>query len=120
MTTMIHADPVPLRVDAHGVIRIGESRLSLEVLLDYHQQGMTPEAIADGYQGVITLADVHAVLAYYNRHRDEVDEYLRRRAAEAETARGQLEATQPPRPGFREELLARQARLGIGHVAPDQ
>ena len=119
MTMTIHADPVPLRVDDKGVIRVGDSRLSLEVILDYHHQGMTAEAIAEGYQDIITLADVHAVLAYYHRHRDEVDVYLRRRDQEAEAIRRQIEAAQPPRPGFREELLARQARRDNGHATSD-
>lgn len=108
MTMTIHADPVPLRVDEFGVIRIGDSRLSLEVVLDYHHQGMTVEEIAEGYQDIITLADVHAVLAYYHRHRAEVDSYLQRRNKEAEALRQQIEAEQPPRPGFRDKLLARQ------------
>ena len=120
MSMLIHADPVPLRVDEHGVVRVGDSRLSLEVVLDYHQQGMTPEAIAEGYADIITLADVLAVLAYYHRHRAEVDDYLQRREQEAESVRRLLEAEQPPRPGFREELLARQAHRVNGHVAPGQ
>jgi uncharacterized protein (DUF433 family) len=120
MSMTIHADPVPLRVDEHGVIRVGDSRLALEVLVDYHAQGLTPEAIAEGYQDVITLADVHAVLAYYHRHRDEVDSYLHRRDKEAEAIRRQIETEQSPRPGFREELLTRQARREKGHVASDE
>jgi uncharacterized protein (DUF433 family) len=120
MSMTIHTDPVPLQVDEHGVIRVGSSRLSLEVILDYYEQGMTAETIAEGYQDVITLADVHAALAYYLRHRDEVDRYLQRRGREAEVIRRQIEAEQPSRPGFREELLARQARREKGHVAPDE
>ncbi len=120
MTMAIHADPVPLRVDEHGVIRIGGSRLALEVVLDYHHQGMTAEDIAEGYAGIIALADVHAVLAYYHRHREEIDSYLQRREQEAEVIRREIEAVQPPRPGFRDELLARQARRDKGHVASDQ
>jgi uncharacterized protein (DUF433 family) len=120
MSMTIHADAVPLRVDEHGVIRIGDSRLSLDVIVGYHHQGMTAEAIAEGYRDIIALADVHSVLAYYFRHRDEVDSYLQRRAQEAEAIRRQIEAAQPPRPGFREELRARQARRENGHVAPDQ
>jgi uncharacterized protein (DUF433 family) len=77
----------PCGSNEHGVIRIGDSRLSLEVVLDYHHQGMSAEAIADGYQDIITLADVHAVLAYYLRHRDEVDSYLQDRERKAECAR---------------------------------
>src|SRR6266404_5434647 len=107
MTMTIHADPVPLRVDEHGVIRIGDSRLALEVVLDYHHQGMAAEAIAEGYADIISLADVHAVLAYYHRHREEIDRYLQYRGQQAEVARREIEATQSPRPGFRDELLAR-------------
>lgn len=118
--TTIHADPVPLRVDEQGVIRVGDSRISLDVILDYHQQGMSAEAIADGYQDDITVADVHAVLAYFHRHRDEIDTYLKRRKEEADALRRQIEASQPARPGFREELIARQARQGTGHAANDQ
>ncbi|HEV3081624.1 MAG TPA: DUF433 domain-containing protein [Gemmataceae bacterium] len=120
MTITIHADPVPLRVDEHGVIRIGDSRLALEAVLDYHHQGMAAEAIAEGYADIITLADVHAVLAYYHRHREEIDRYLQYRDQQAEAARRDIEATQPTRPGFRDELLARQARRDNGHVASGQ
>ena len=111
MTMTINADPVPLRMDEYGVIRIGISRLSLDVVLDYHQQGMTAEAIAEGYQDIVSQAGVHAALAYYLRHFEEVDGYLERRDQEAKTLQRQLEAEQPPRPGFREELLARQERM---------
>jgi len=117
MTITIHADPVPLRVDEHGVIRIGDSRLALEVLLDYHHQGMTAEAIAEGYADILTLADVHAVLAYYHRHREEIDHYVQCRDQEAAASRREIEASQPPRPGFGDELLARQARRDNGHAA---
>jgi uncharacterized protein (DUF433 family) len=113
----IHADPVPLRLDEHGVIRIADSRISLEVILDYYHQGMPAEAIAEGYEDVITLADVYAVLAYYHRHRDEVDAYLHQRDQESEALRRQVETEQPRRPGFLEELLARQARRVNSHVA---
>lgn len=120
MSMMIHADPVPLCVDDHGVIRIGESRLPLEVVLDYHNQGLTAEAIAEGYQDIISLADVHAVLAYYLRHQDEVDQYLQRREQEAEELRSEVESRQPSRPGLREELLARQARRENGHASTNE
>jgi uncharacterized protein (DUF433 family) len=120
MTTTIHADPVPLHVDEHGVIRVGKSRLPLDVILDYHKQGMTAEAIAAGYEDEVTLADVHAVLAYYLRHRDEVDLYLERRRQESDDLRRQIQAQQPARPGLHAELLAREARRENGHVASDE
>jgi hypothetical protein len=33
MTITLHADPVPLRVDDTGAIRVGQSRVTLDVLL---------------------------------------------------------------------------------------
>jgi hypothetical protein len=49
--------------------------------------GMSPEQIASEYVG-LTLADVHAALAYYHDHKEEIRAYLREeeaRDAELET-----------------------------------
>ena len=96
MTITLHADPVPLRVDDTGAIRVGQSRVTLDVLLQYWRLGMKPEEIARGLD-TLTLADVHGALAYYFRHETEIDEYLRRRAEEAEELRQQIEAANAPR-----------------------
>src|SRR5712691_5316545 len=96
MTITLHADPVPLRVDDTGAIRVGESRVTLDVLLQYWRQGMKPEEIARGLD-TLTLANVHGALAYYFRHETEIDDYLRRRAEEAEELRQQIEAANAPR-----------------------
>ena len=40
MTVTLHADPVPLRVDETGTIRVGSSRVTLDVLLEYWRLGM--------------------------------------------------------------------------------
>jgi uncharacterized protein (DUF433 family) len=90
MTITLHADPVPLRVDDTGTIRVGQSRVTLDVLLQYWRTGMKPEDIARGLD-TLTLADVHGALAYYFRHQTEIDNYLRRREEEAEQLRQQIE-----------------------------
>src|SRR5438876_11825934 len=90
MSITLHADPLPLRVDDTGAIRVGQSRVTLDVLLQYWRMGMTPEEIARGLD-TLTLADVHGALAYYLRHQSEIDNYLRRRDEEAETLRKQIE-----------------------------
>jgi uncharacterized protein (DUF433 family) len=95
MTITLHADPVPLRVDETGTIRVGESRITLDVLLQYWHSGMTPEDIAGGLD-TISLADVHGALSYYFRHQAEIDEYLRQREEEAEQLRKQIEAANAP------------------------
>jgi uncharacterized protein (DUF433 family) len=96
MTITLHADPVPLRVDDTGTIRVGQSRVTLDVLLQYWRLGMSAEEIARGLD-TLTLADVHGALAYYFRHQTEVDEYLARREEEAETLRHQIETANASR-----------------------
>jgi uncharacterized protein (DUF433 family) len=44
----------------------------MDVVLYHEQRGYTPAQIADMFPG-ITLADVHAALAYYHDHRDEIE-----------------------------------------------
>src|SRR5437588_9473797 len=105
MTITLHADPVPLRVDDTGAIRVGQSRVTLDVLLQYWRLGMKPEEIARGLD-TLTLADVHGALAYYLRHQAEMDTYLRQREEEAERLRQEIEATNASR------LAALKARLG--------
>src|SRR5437867_165853 len=103
----LQADPLPLRVDEGGVIRVGKSRVSLDLVVDQYENGMTAEGLVRAYDTLV-LADVHAVIAYYLHHREEVRAYLSRRREEAETLRTQIEAEHPRI--SREELLARRAR----------
>ena len=55
----------------------------------------------------LLLADVHAAIAYYLRHKGEVQAYLKRRAAEAETLRARIEAEHSRITP--EELIARRS-----------
>jgi uncharacterized protein (DUF433 family) len=92
MTLVIHADPVPLCADpVTGVIRVGNSRVTLDTLLAEYRKGASPEKIAEEFDA-ITLADVHFAIAYYLRHQDEVNAYLRWREAEAVRIRKDLES----------------------------
>src|SRR5438105_15454139 len=102
----IHADPPPLQVDRGGAVRIGTSRISLDLVVEQYDNGMTPEDMVRAYDTLV-LADVHAVIAYYLRHRDEVRMFLKRRAEEAEALRAKIEAEHPR--VAREELLARRS-----------
>ncbi len=102
----LHAEPPPLRVDEGGCVRVGPSRVSLDVLVEQYENGMTPEGLVRAYDA-LALADVHAVIAYYLRHRDLVRAYLKQREAEAEALREKVEAERPRM--TRDELLARQS-----------
>jgi hypothetical protein len=63
--------------------------------------GMSPDEIVSEYP-TITLSDVHAALAYYFDHRDEVDRDIRDGEEFAEKLRGGA-------PSIFEELKARKA-----------
>lgn len=96
MPFTIKADPVPLRVDEYGVIRVGESQVLLDIVIREFNNGADAEAIAHGYS-TLKLADVYDVIAYYLRHREEVDEYLRARREHAQKLKEEIEAKQPAR-----------------------
>ena len=101
----LHAEAPPLRADEGGVIRLGESRVSLDLVVEQYENGMTPEDMVRAYD-TLALADVHAVIAYYIRHRDEVRAYLKRRAEDAQALRAKVEGERPR--VARAELLARR------------
>jgi uncharacterized protein (DUF433 family) len=101
-----HPEPPPLRVDEGGAVRVGKSRVSLDLVVEQYENGMTPEDLVRAYD-TLDLADVHAVIAYYLRHRAEVRAYLTRREEEARALRAQIEAERPR--VSREELLARRS-----------
>jgi uncharacterized protein (DUF433 family) len=111
--------PVPLREDETGAIRVGGTRVLLELVVRAFEDGATPETIVQRYE-TLKLADVYAVIGYCLTHKKEVAEYLAEREAQAAEVRRKIEASQPPRPGFREVLLARQARRGQGDAPAAQ
>jgi uncharacterized protein (DUF433 family) len=107
--TVIHADPVPLRVDETGTIRVGNTRITLDVLLGCLLAGINPEAVvSEEWYPALALADVHAVLAYYYRHQAELDEYLSSRRELAERTRAEIEASQPTFAAVKAHLVARR------------
>jgi uncharacterized protein (DUF433 family) len=97
---------VPLREDAHGAIRIGETRVLLDLVVHEFRSGATPEEIVESY-GALDLADVYAVIGYCLRHPATIEAYLRRREQEAKAVREMIEASQPPRPNLRATIMAR-------------
>jgi uncharacterized protein (DUF433 family) len=94
---------IPLRMDAHGALRVGGTQVTLDVLMDAYDQGATPEQITQKF-GELRLDDVYAVITYYLRHTVEVRAYLAARSHEADDLRRQAEAASPPGV-LRERLL---------------
>jgi hypothetical protein len=56
----------------------------------------------------VTLADIYAVMAYYLRHREEIEAYLDAREQRAEEFRQRLERHQMGLSDLRQRLRARQ------------
>ena len=106
MSLSLQAKPVPVRTDEHGVIRVGETRVSLDTVIFAFNQGSTPEEIVSDYS-TLDLSDVYAVIAYYLQNQTEVEEYLRERGEQRNTVRREMEA-RFPQAGIRERLLARR------------
>lgn len=105
MNLAIHPDSVPLRAEPDGSVRIGKTRVLLDLVIHEYHQGASPEMIVQSYSS-LAVADVFAVIAYYLNHREEVDQYLRERRQEAEEIRRKhLELF--PQDGIRERLMAR-------------
>jgi len=106
MTLDIVTEPVPLAVDEHSVVRVGGTRVTLDVIVHLFQQGATAEEIAVDFPA-ITLADVYDAIAYYLRHTKDVDAYLSFRQDQADAAREKAERRFDPA-GLRDRLLARE------------
>ena len=94
----------------HMVVNFIASLLPLAVaaagLVAAFRRGESPEAIQDDYDAV-SLADVYAILAYYLRHRQEVDAYIAEQAREGAEVRARIEQLHPMPEGLRAKLLAR-------------
>jgi uncharacterized protein (DUF433 family) len=110
MSLTIENEQVPLKVDSHGVIRVGGTRVTLDTVIAAFKEGATAEEIVYRYP-TLHLADVYAVLSYYLRRKQEIEAYLRQREHKAEQIRQQYK-TLFELDGVRDRLLARQAKTG--------
>ena len=108
MSLTISAEPVPLTTDAGGVVRVGDTRVSLDSVIFAFKDGSTPEEIVQQYTTLV-LADAYAVIVYYLQHQTEVEAYLEERHAQREEIRKEIESRFDPH-GIRDRLLARRRR----------
>ncbi|HEV7904841.1 MAG TPA: DUF433 domain-containing protein [Pyrinomonadaceae bacterium] len=108
MTTnlSLQSKPVPLITDEQDVLRVGDTRVSLDTVIFAFKQGATPEEIVVDYS-TLDLSDVYAVITYYLQNQTEVEAYLQRRQAQRDEVRREAE-TRFPQAGLRERLLARR------------
>lgn len=101
---------VPLRTDRDGVVRIGNTRVTLLTLIGCHQRGDTAEDIHEGFP-TVPLSDIYAVIAYYLAHQSDLDAWAAQIYAEAEQERQEREANDPKAQAFNtrmRELIAQK------------
>jgi len=66
-----------VRMDEHGVMRVGQTRVMLDSVVAAFQQGHSAETIQQQYPA-LTLEQVYGAIAHYLSNRDEIDQYLER------------------------------------------
>jgi uncharacterized protein (DUF433 family) len=106
LSDTLTAQSPPLHMDRDGVVRVGGTRVTLDTLVEAYASGATPEEIVQAYDS-LELADVHATISYYLRHRPEVEDYLSQRREFAARVREENER-RLARQDIRQRLLSRQ------------
>jgi uncharacterized protein (DUF433 family) len=82
---------IPLVVTEQGTIRIKGSRVSLDSIVHHFKLGATAEQIVQSFPS-LRLSDVYSTIAYYLKHRQEVETYLQQQKVEADNLQGELES----------------------------
>ena len=91
MTTLEKTQAMPLRLTEDGTIRIADSRVSLDSVLQHYKLGASAEQIAQKFPA-LDLADVYASISYYLNHEEAVEEYLRQQEAEGDEVQQEIES----------------------------
>ncbi|MBN2580282.1 MAG: DUF433 domain-containing protein [Pirellulales bacterium] len=107
MSVAIQTDPLQLREDSSGGLRIGQSRVLLELVLRAFQDGATPEAIVQRYP-TLSLDQVYSVIAYYLQHHHEMERYLAGREEQAAEVQQRIEKEQGNLADLRRRLIAQR------------
>lgn len=110
MNFSIAVNAIQLESDEDGVIRIGNTRVTLDTIIAAFLNGATAEEITQQYPS-LNLADVYQVIGQYLRQPEAIDEYLNQRRSQSEAVRGLNESRFDPQ-GIRDRLLARRAGQG--------
>jgi uncharacterized protein (DUF433 family) len=110
MRLVLESPPLPLQADADGVVRVAETRVTLETVIVAFKNGATAEQIAHDYP-VLHLADIYAVITFYLRQPEAVDAYLAEQRLAGQHIRDLMETRFDPH-GIRDRLLARRTHKG--------
>ena len=103
--------PEFLEQQPRGSIRLAGSRIGLEHLVEFYNQGYSPEMLLAQFP-TLSLAQIHKTIAYYLDHAAEVDAYVAN--CSQAVARQRTASPSPPSPN---ELRQRLNQLGNASAA---
>ena len=106
----IEAESPPIVQWPDGSLRVGQTRVLVDLIIHEFQRGATAEQIVQSYE--VPLADVYSVIGYYLRHQTEVDVYLAARDTQAADVRQRIESRQGELGDIRARLTAREQARG--------
>jgi uncharacterized protein (DUF433 family) len=106
MPPIFTAAELPLVSDQDGVVRVGNTRVTLDTIIAAFRQGMTPEGIVEQYP-TVQLADAYSVIGHALAHPAEIEAYLSKRDTQAAQVRLENETQFDPL-GVRDRLLSRR------------
>lgn len=102
---------VPLLQDTSGALRVGNTRVLLELIVRAFRAGATPEEIVQAYD-VLKLRDVYSVLAWCLNNEQVVEEYMKLQEIKAAAQKELLTVLQPSNADLLASLRARAASVG--------
>lgn len=106
MITLEKTQTLPLRLTEDGTVRVASTRVSLDSVVHHYKLGATAEEITQKFPA-LDLADVYAAIAYYLKHTDEVEEYLREQEARGDEVQQRMESD----PQYQRSAADLRARL---------
>jgi len=99
-------------------IRIKGTRVGIETVLDDYLGGVSPEEIVARYR-TLTLEQVYATITYYLHNQEEINEYLERWRAYAETAWQEQQRNPPEFVRELRERIQRQREALVAERGPE-
>lgn len=104
---LVEPTNIPLYADDTGAIRVGNSRVLLELVIHAFLDGASPETIVQRYS-TLSLSDVYFTIGYYLQHKNKIDTYLEHRENLAKSVYDRLSKIQPDLSLIRSRLLSQK------------
>jgi uncharacterized protein (DUF433 family) len=84
-----------IQTDSYGVLRVANTRISLDSVVAGFLQGHSAATIQQQYPG-LSQEQVQRAIDYYLQHREQIDEYLQRQEEQWRRLRAESEKNPSP------------------------